>query len=196
MTSPHKERRQRDIENLKSKVLKAARDIAIREGWPEVSIRKIGSIVQYTSPVIYEHFTNKEAILIELEELGFRELRTALMEARMRSAQPLTQLEEVSVAFWDWAFYNAELYQVMFNLEGIRCAHTNPNALKDATAPVIEILKQIHLFSGELDEIFFHWWSIVHGHITLVMCGQLKGMDNRMRKFMLSAVQRFAKSIS
>ncbi|MEZ4775004.1 MAG: TetR/AcrR family transcriptional regulator [Bacteroidia bacterium] len=196
MTLPHKERRLKDIESLKGKVLQAARDLAVKKGWPEVSIRKIGEIVQYTSPVIYEHFKNKEAILIELEEMGFRDLRNTLLQARTRSALPSVQLEDVSTAFWDWAFYNAELYQVMFNLEGIYCSHTNPNALKDAAAPVVEILKEINLFSGELDELFFHWWAIVHGHITLVMCGQIKGMDNRMRKYMLSAVQRFSKSIS
>ncbi|MDX2246414.1 MAG: TetR/AcrR family transcriptional regulator [Bacteroidia bacterium] len=196
MTLPHKERRLKDIETLKGKVLQAARDLAVKEGWSGVSIREIGKIVQYTSPVIYEHFKNKEAILIELEEMGFRELRTTLMEARTRSSQPTTQLEDISAAFWDWAFYNAELYQVMFNLEGIHCSPTNPNALKEATTPVIEILKQINLFSGELDELFFHWWAIVHGHISLVMSGQIKGMDTRIRKYMISAVQRFTKSIS
>ncbi|MCB0843353.1 MAG: TetR/AcrR family transcriptional regulator [Bacteroidetes bacterium] len=192
----HKERRIREIEVLKENILKAARDLAIKEGWEKVSIRKIGGIIEYTPPVIYEHFKNKEAILIELEVQGFKDLKYTLEEARTKSTDPVTQLEEISKAFWEWAFYNAELYQVMFNLEGIRCSPTNPMALRDAASCVIETIRQIHLFSSEIEELFFNWWGIVHGHVTLVMSGQVAGMDNRIKNYMVGGVRRFCRGLA
>ena len=192
----HKERRIREIEALKDSILKAARRLAIKDGWEKVSIRKIANIIEYTPPVIYEHFKNKEAILIELESQGFRDLRYTLEEARTKSTDPTVQLEEISKAHWEWAFYNAELYQVMFNLEGIRCSPTNPMALRDSASCVVETIRQIHLFSSEIEELFFNWWGIVHGHITLVMSGQISGIDNRVKNYMLGGVRRFSKTIA
>lgn len=192
----HKDRRQREITALREGILKAARNLAIKNGWPDVSIRDISKIIEYTPPVIYEHFKNKEAILIELADMGFQELRSTLNEAREKSSDPGTQMEDMSAAYWDWALFNAELYQVMFNLEGIRCSPTNSQALKESAKSVTESLRQLNMFSADMDELFFAWWAIMHGHVSLVMCGQISGMDNQMRRYMLSTVSRFVKSIN
>lgn len=191
-----KERRQRQIEALKVEILDAARSLAIKEGWPKVSIRKIGGIIEYTAPVIYEHFKNKEAILIELETQGFQQLKYALEDARAKDGEPIQQLVKISEAHWDWAFKNAELYQVMFNMEGIICTPTNPKALSDSANCVVETLRQIQLFSSETEELFFSWWALVHGYVSLVMSDQVHGMDSKMRRYMLNAVERFAKGLA
>ncbi|MEL6255591.1 MAG: TetR/AcrR family transcriptional regulator [Bacteroidota bacterium] len=192
---PHKERRLKEIEVLKAAILKAARDLAIEDGWPKVSIRKIAAIIAYTPPVIYEHFKNKEAILIELESHGFRKLKYALEEARESQSDPVEQLLAISSTFWDWAFKNAEYYQVMFNLDGIRSTPPSTEALKDTGKSVAEVLKQIHLFSADTDELFFNWWAMMHGHVSLVMSGQLRGMDSQVKRHMLGGMKRFAKAL-
>ncbi|MEM7371248.1 MAG: TetR/AcrR family transcriptional regulator [Bacteroidota bacterium] len=191
-----KERRLREIESQKTAILEATRKLAIQKGWPDVSIRKIADIIEYTPPVIYERFKNKEAILIELESQGFRKLKYTIEEAREQSNDPHEQLTLVSAAFWDWAFAHAELYQVMFNLQGVQSTPPSPKSLRDSANCVIEILRQIHLFSSETEGLFFHWWSIVHGHVSLVMSGQIGGMNSQMRRYMLNAVERFGKSLS
>ncbi|MEL6805067.1 MAG: helix-turn-helix domain-containing protein, partial [Bacteroidota bacterium] len=62
-----RERREKEKAAQTNSILRAARKIAVAEGWTKVSIRKISKEIAYTPPVIYEHFKNKEAILIELE---------------------------------------------------------------------------------------------------------------------------------
>ena len=191
----HKERRKREIEALKLAILEAARNLAVKEGWPKVSIRKIATIIQYTSPVIYEHFKNKEAILIELEIQGFRQLKISLEEARESNSDPVNQLVSISEQYWEWAHKNAELYQVMFNLDGIRSTPPNRQALKEAGNCVLETLKQIHLFSSETEELFFNWWALVHGHVSLVMSNQIAGMDSKIKRYLIGGIERFARSI-
>ncbi|TAE61262.1 MAG: TetR/AcrR family transcriptional regulator [Bacteroidetes bacterium] len=191
----HKERRKRDVESLKARILRAARDLAIRDGWTEVSIRKIASIIEYTPPVIYEHFENKEAILIELETIGFGELKQALLAARAAEPDASHQLGSITRAYWRWAFDQRDLYQVMFNLDGIKSTPRSTASLRDAGTAVSETLRQISLFAGDIDELFFTWWSMCHGFVSLVMSGQIQGMDSRMERNLLSAVDRFAKSL-
>ena len=191
-----KERRLREIESQKNAILEATRQLAIQKGWPDVSIRKIADIIEYTPPVIYERFKNKEAILIELESQGFKQLKYSLEEAREASNDPHEQLSLVSKAFWDWAFQNPELYQVMFNLQGVQSTPPSTKALLDTAQCVLEILRQLQMFSSATEELFFHWWSIVHGHVSLVMAGQVPGMNSQMRRYMTNSIERFGKSLS
>jgi AcrR family transcriptional regulator len=191
-----KGRRQKEIESQRNAILAAARKLAVAEGWPKVSIRKISAEIAYTPPVIYVHFKNKEAILIELELLGFRKLKFTLEEARRQSNNPEQQLLDQTGAFWDWAFQNAEVYQVMFNMEGIRSSTTNPHALAESAQSTLETLRQLHLFSTEAPSLLLHWWALVHGYVSLVMSGKLPGKQEQTRRELMAAVKRFAQGLS
>lgn len=190
-----KERRLREIEAVKAAIMKSSRAIAQAKGWPEVSIRKIAKAIEYTPPVIYEHFKNREAILIAWEDQGFRELRYVLEEARSSEKEPHAQLHAQTAALWDWAFSNRELYEIMFNLEGAKCSPANPKALWDCAGSVRKTLTHIRIFSAEQESLFFNWWALVHGHISLVMSGQMPGMMTTMRRYLLDATARFAKAL-
>src|SRR6266849_4709924 len=73
-----KQRRERECQELRQAILSAARDIAAREGWQEVTIRKIAEAIEYTPPIIYEYFASKEALLLELLREGFRQVMQGL----------------------------------------------------------------------------------------------------------------------
>lgn len=186
----HKERRLNEIAALKVAILTSARNLARTEGWTKVSIRKIAKEIQYTPPVIYEHFKNKEAILIELETYGFSLLRKRLSEVADNSSPPLQKLIDTSEAYWDWAFEHKELYEVMFNLDGIRCSQPNTKALKESGEPILAILKELHLFETGLEELFFNWWATMHGHVSLILSGQVPGMSVQLKSYMKSAISR------
>ena len=47
-------------------ILAAARSIGIRKGWKAVTIRAVAQKLGYTSPLLYEHFRDKQEILTEL----------------------------------------------------------------------------------------------------------------------------------
>ncbi len=60
------ERKIRQKENLREGILQAAKKIAVNEGWQAVTIRKIADEIEYTPPIVYEHFANKEAVFFAL----------------------------------------------------------------------------------------------------------------------------------
>ena len=78
----HVERKLREKEKIKQNILDAARDIAAKEGWHAVTIRKIANKIEYTPPIVYEHFENKEDLFKELIYMGFRLLKKEFEKAR------------------------------------------------------------------------------------------------------------------
>lgn len=191
----HKTRRQREIEAIKVDILQTARRLAVQNGWPEVSIRKIAELIEYTPPVIYEHFKNKEAILMEIEAQGFRQLGYTLEEVAEQQKDPKARLLALTEATWEWAFKHFEVYQVMFNLEGIQAGPAGSQGLSQAGKTVLQSLQAIHLFESHIEELFLTWWALVHGYISMIMSQQLRGDRHQHKAYLLEAVARFAKQL-
>ncbi len=94
------------------------------DGWQSLSIRKIAEAIEYSVPVIYDHFENKEAILLQFGKDGFGLLIRKLQQAKKKSTDPAEQLTAIADAYWNFAFKNKEYYQLMFGL-GIECCETD-----------------------------------------------------------------------
>ncbi len=69
------ERKQRTREQTRAGILQTAKEIARREGWQAVSIRKIADAIDYSAPVVYDYFDSKDVLLDEIRNDGFRFLR-------------------------------------------------------------------------------------------------------------------------
>ena len=93
-----KERIQRLKEETKINILEAAYKIVKEEGWQALSMRKIADEIEYTAPIIYEYFSNKEAILAELNKKGYHYLTKEMEEAAKQHELPVDQLEEMWMA--------------------------------------------------------------------------------------------------
>ena len=65
------ERRLRQKEEVRAAILSTAWQMVKSDGWQSLSIRKIADAIEYSVPVIYDHFENKEAILFEFAKEGF-----------------------------------------------------------------------------------------------------------------------------
>src|SRR3954463_1152887 len=108
------ERKIRQKEEVRSSILQSAWKIVEKEGWQALSIRKIADAIEYSVPVIYSHFENKEAILLEFTKEGFRQLAKQLQQAQDTLQQPSQQLEAMAQTYWNFAFAHKEYYQLMF----------------------------------------------------------------------------------
>jgi AcrR family transcriptional regulator len=66
------DRRERERQETRRKILDAARELCLAEGVEAVSMRKIAERVEYSPTAIYLHFRDKEALLKELCDDDFR----------------------------------------------------------------------------------------------------------------------------
>ncbi|MBS7566923.1 TetR/AcrR family transcriptional regulator [Mucilaginibacter sp. Bleaf8] len=183
-----KERKQRLKDETRINILDAALCIGKKEGWQALSMRKIADVIEYTAPVIYEYFSNKEALLLELTKKGYLMLSRDMQAARDKHAKPAEQLEAMWLTYWHFAFAEKELYQLMFGIEVNCCVFDN--SLPEAEAPAIMISDVIRELMGgdgiSEDEIcrrYYTFWSVVHGLISINLVRQ--GVSDDINKQVL-----------
>ncbi|RIV25135.1 TetR/AcrR family transcriptional regulator [Fibrisoma montanum] len=166
------ERKPRSREQTRSGIVLTAKDIARREGWQAVSIRKIADAIEYSAPIVYEYFDSKDVLLDEIRSEGFRHLRQEYERILKLYRDPEKRLYEISLIQWEFARRQPEIYQVMYNLDGAYC--TLPVYQSSEMQAVSDIVSDI-IFSfipkskESIRKLYFEWWSISHGMIMLTM---------------------------
>jgi len=166
------ERKERQRKEVRDSILFSAWEIVNKEGWQTLSIRKIADAIEYSIPVVYDHFENKEAILFEFTKLGFKLLGDKLKDARAEHKKPAKQLEAIAFAYWDFAFQNQQYYQVMFGLGMPGCEQIrNMPELMDFTIIIKTTIEAILEENGNKEANSFlklnSFWSMLHGLVSI-----------------------------
>jgi AcrR family transcriptional regulator len=194
------ERRLRQRDEVRSSILATAWQIVKEEGWQSLSIRKIADAIEYSVPVIYDHFPCKEAILLEFGKDGFRSLSKKIQQARSRSDDPAEQIHAMADAYWNFAFKNKEYYQVMFGL-GMACSEMEKcmpeksdfrNLVMEPIAAVVEKNKKQDV---NVCLKYHTFWSVLHGLISIKMMGNSDISDTLNKMVLDDAVSGFIKNL-
>jgi len=159
-------------EETRTNILDAALQIGKQEGWQALSMRKIADIIEYTAPIIYEYFANKEAIMMELTKKGYCILAKDMKAAKEAQDTPAKQLEALWITYWNFAFAEKELYQLMFGIEVNCCVFEKsiPEIEGPAnmlTASIKEVMGNKNPTEDEVCKWYYTFWSIVHGLISI-----------------------------
>ncbi|MET8288397.1 TetR/AcrR family transcriptional regulator [Streptomyces sp. NPDC005132] len=175
-----RERRLREQAQRHRLILTTAREMAEAEGWDYVTTRRLADRIEYSQPVLYQHFKNKDAIVHAVALEGFAELAAALRAARLGEAEPRPALDAVARAYVDFAERGPVLYQAMLTLDpgdGDAPAGTpegtSGGACGDASAPLADVLAEIGLAvapvaAGRDGELLAEvLWSAWHGLAAL-----------------------------
>jgi AcrR family transcriptional regulator len=196
-----KERIARLKEETRINILDAALQIVKQEGWQALSLRKIADAIEYTAPIIYEYFANKEAILLELTRKGFLLLDRELQQAKAEHRLPAKQLEAMWLAYWNFAFANKELYQVMFGVS-TNCCCELVNQLPEAELPwdaftplIGELMHIDNLDSDVICTKYYTFWSVVHGLVSINILGR-NSSDDINRQVLRDAITGIIRSIT
>ena len=177
------ERKIRQKEEVRASILKAAWELVEKEGWQALSIRKIADAIEYSVPVVYDHFQNKEAILLEFTKKGFQCLNDDLTKARDRYEAPDQQLYAMAYAYWDFALNNKEYYQLMYGLGMPTCETVRQiTEMNSFTQLILDPIRQMIANSQhpETDPYLkLHtFWSMLHGLISIAMMDKENSRDN------------------
>lgn len=166
-----KERILRLKDETRNKILVSALQIAQSSGWGSLSMRKIANEIEYTAPIIYEYFENKEAILLEVSKIGFVILINQLSDAANQYEKPESKMEAMWIAYWKFAFSHKEFYQLMYGVD-IACCDIKKNIPEAQAAEqmFLDVISDIYSDSAseELISIKYHSnWSAIHGLISI-----------------------------
>jgi len=193
------ERKLRQKEEIKSTILQTAWELVKKEGWQALSIRKIAEAIEYSVPVIYDHFENKDAILLEFTKQGFGLLFKKLEKARSKFDDPASQLMAIANTYWDFAFRNKEYYQLMFGI-GMACCEYETTAemvnIRTMTQGIINQIVGKNKAGDNHGCLKYHtFWSVLHGLISIKMMRKWDVSDELNKLVLKDAVEGFIRNL-
>ncbi|MGJ1204126.1 TetR/AcrR family transcriptional regulator [Sphingobacterium lactis] len=174
------ERKQRQQQELKERIIQSSREIVENEGWAALSIRKIADAIEYSVPVIYKHFENKEAIASYFVIEGFEILEAKIVAEVNREENAASQIKSMATAYWCFAVENPKHYEIMFGLGIPSCEMTVESMeIKAVSDSMLAIIDTAIAESGKkgIDRYLKlrTLWSILHGIVAL----ELLQVENR-----------------
>lgn len=167
------ERKVRERAEREQRIVAAARVIAEQDGWAAVTIRRLAEEIEYSQPVLYSHFENRDAIVSAVAVDGFRDMAVALRDAASGAEGSRDALERVVLAYLDFARRCPAMYEAMFVLPtDLRFAtsQTRPE-LRAAFGALAAVVAP---FCKDVDLVTETVWAALHGLAALEGSGRIR----------------------
>ena len=183
--TPAQRRRDRERTAARESILSAARDLARREGWDAVTMRRLADEIEYSANFAYRYFTGRDDILLALARDGFTRLRDTMAAAgreanskRANRPEPgpsgpaAEAVRKAAYAYLDFALTEPELYQLMYSLSGVRVPATDTWAEGQAIGDLVTDLLT-DAGDAQPQQQVLQLWATAHGLIALQMVGRV-----------------------
>ena len=107
------ERKTRQKQALRERILDAARRIVVREGFAALSMRKIADAIEYSPAALYLHFASRDEIARALCAQGYAQLLKTF-EPLAQVAQPAERLKALGRAYVAFGVAHPQTYRLIF----------------------------------------------------------------------------------
>lgn len=172
-----------EIKTIQGRILEAALDIIVQEGFPSLTMRRLASKIGMTAPNIYNYYKSKDELYISLVIQGFEILQRELASVYDTHKKPVERGAALARAYIDFGFKHSSYYDIMFTyptpkyddyvgtpLE--KLSEIEYRISMDIVTLAVNAVKS--LMSDEMardDEAvqmrFIAAWSLLHGMISL-----------------------------
>jgi AcrR family transcriptional regulator len=155
----------------REEILAAARAIGIKEGWKAVTIRSVARELGYASPLLYEHFQDKEELLTQIAMEALRQLEAQLTERLPADRQ--AALVTMAERYWTFMLEHAQLYRLVNGMDGVpvdksavgQAAQSLCKVVAEAVRPVMAEGAS----ESELQALADELWALLHGMAALYL---------------------------
>ena len=107
------DRRAREREELRRKILDTARDLFVAHGYAGVTLRKIAAAIDYSPGAIYSYFRDKDELLRALCVADFEAFELSVPR-HFDSPDPVDGLRAIGRAYIGFALKHPNHYRLMF----------------------------------------------------------------------------------
>jgi AcrR family transcriptional regulator len=108
------ERRAREKEALRSRILDATSSLILEEGFENLSIRRIAERIEYSPATIYLYFKDKAELVAAICEEAFGEMLETIGEAAASTPDPIEGLRRGLRAYIDFGIHHPTHYLIVF----------------------------------------------------------------------------------
>ena len=169
------ERKERDKEELRERILIAAKALFLEKGVEKTSIRNIADLIEYSPGSIYHYFKDKNEIFHALHQGGFQQLMSR-MEVLATVQNPMERLKAMGRIYVQFGVENPDMYDLMFIKEApmAHVSSSNDEEWKEGfgtfnflRATIKECIQVGHFQNHDEEALSFLVWSTVHGMVSL-----------------------------
>src|SRR5262249_14237873 len=167
------ERREREREEVRRKIMDAARDLFATEGYEKVTMRRIAEAIEYSPTTIYHHFEDKDDLVNALCEEDFAHL-LAIFKSQLPPDDPPDRTRQLGRAYARFAIENPNHYCFMFMT---RAKYEKVPEASDSGQQSFAVLKTAvekaialgRFRPGDAHEMAQVLWAGVHGAVALLI---------------------------
>ena len=172
-----KERRERQRQAVRQEILDAARELFIKDGYENVTMRKIAEKIEYSPTTIYLHFNDKADLVRFLCEEAFVKLVDMFEKLGEDLSDPLLALKRCGRAYVDFGLKYPNDYKVTFMMalkpvapeDYLREDSMGMRAYGYLRKIVDECIRQGKFKNAELESTTQSMWIVVHGITSLII---------------------------
>ncbi len=186
---PRTPRSAQDVEAVKMQIIEGAKLIICKDGFNQLSMRKLASELGMTAANIYNYYANKDEIYLGVQTAGFAMLQMRFHNVVQQYDSPEKMLEEFVREYLDFGMNNPDYYEVMLGSNTPKYADYVGTDLEKAalaekqTALAVanmttKVIMDVSGFSKkEATYKSIQTWTALHGVVSLHNNRVLQEMD-------------------
>jgi AcrR family transcriptional regulator len=167
-------RKERQKEELRTKILQAAKELFMAKGFEDTSIRNIAERIEYSPTTIYLYFRDKDEIFHALHSEGFA-LLNQYFKPLAHVGDPFERLKALNEAYITFAMENGEFYDLMFIIRSpMKSLSEDDSKWEEGNrafgfllGTVTECISKGYFKGMDPEILAFTAWSMVHGICSL-----------------------------
>jgi AcrR family transcriptional regulator len=161
-------RRERERATIRARIVETALAVLESEGAGALTMRRIATDMEYTAPIVYQHFAGKDALVRELVEYGYRVMVEDLA-GEHAEADPHRRLLRAAKDYVRFAGRHPHLYEAMNG------TLLDPQQRRAAAEPAYVLLQDLLTAWSKTEGVDIHdgsvacdiVWGILHGMASL-----------------------------
>jgi AcrR family transcriptional regulator len=190
-------RRERERFEMTERIMDAAREMFVRDGYEAVTLRKIALAIQYSPGAIYQYFRDKQALVSAIIRRDSQDLRGHLLKC-LTLEDPRAQLVEMARRYAAWGIAHPNHYRLMLVPPPIWAEHDRECSEENHTPREQQLLHVLHVVVkdaigrgllrekyGDPGLVAATLWAGIHGLVLLEITMTAKdraligGLDSR-----------------
>jgi AcrR family transcriptional regulator len=109
-----RERRERERQELRQKILDEARELFVKRGYEAVTMREIARRIEYSATALYSHFVDKETLVRELCRQDFTAFAQRFVDQVAAGGDAVERMARAGLVYLQFAEEFPEHYRLMF----------------------------------------------------------------------------------
>ncbi|MFO1318222.1 MAG: TetR/AcrR family transcriptional regulator [Burkholderiales bacterium] len=171
------ERRAREREEMRQRILDAARNLFASEGYEAVTLRKVADCIEYCPATIYKYFQDKDEMVRALCDQDIRDMM-AKFQPNLARKTPLERLYSFGLTYIRMGLEQPNHYRLMFMTpllpqDDPLLAQKKADPETDSYGLFLSVVQQCvdaGVFRPDLADAHFiaqTFWAALHGVISL-----------------------------